>query len=701
MNRQCLKVIYIRPSTYDDDGYVVRFWRGVLPSNTLACLKALTETLGEQHVLGPETEVSVEVYDDTVQRIPIQKFARMNRQPGMRVVVGFVGVQSNQFERMSDLALELRDAGLQVMVGGFHVSGVLALFDDPTPELQRLLDAGVTLVRGEAEAPGALASILRDAWAGAMQPIYNILDFPDLEHAAVPRVLENLQTKFLMRHMATIDTSRGCPFNCSFCTIINVQGRKMRHRSAQCVLNAIEENYTQRGITVYFFTDDNFSRNPVWEEILDGLIALRRRGIEISFMMQTDTQAHRIPRFVDKASAAGCYLAFIGMESVNPKNLAAVGKTQNNAEKYAEMVEKWHAGNILVHVGYIIGLPDDTRESVCLDMEALRNQVKVDFASLFMLVPLPGSRDHWKLVQDCTPIDADLNNYDGLHETFRHGKMSPGDWRRAYDESMQSMYNTEHIVNVLLRCRPQQRNHLFWVFVWYRYCALEGLHPMATGLLRLKDRTSRRRAFPRENLARYALRRFKDFCHGAKRYGGMFFDFQEVWMLTRDTDDPRWAALADLRLKWAEVKQHVAECDLRGRYEDAAGELKFMLTSAAGQMRQLSGAPGRVNRAVRRRLRRRAGEIDNYIRAFELQLPGWHTVVEAEKYIGERIVAGYEEAAIRYVARRRRFNAYRRELCQRVKTGRVLNLDLCKMAYAAVCEIFLACRFTVGVLMHR
>ena len=100
----------------------------------------------------------------------------------------------------------------------------------------------------------------------------------------------------------------------------------MRCRPSALVLKAVEENY-KRGIRSYFFTDDNFSRNPLWEAIFDGLIALRKRGIGIRFMMQTDTQAHRIPHFVEKAAEAGCYLAFIGMESVNPENLkaAAVG----------------------------------------------------------------------------------------------------------------------------------------------------------------------------------------------------------------------------------------------------------------------------------------------------------------------------------------------------------------------------------------
>lgn len=699
--KQKLRVIYIRPTTYDDEGYVLRYWRGVLPSNTLACLKALTDSIAESGELGQDVEVSVDVYDDTVEGIPISRIARLNKTPGTRVVVGFVGVQTNQFERASDLALELRAAGVQVMIGGFHVSGMLALFGGPTHELQRLLDAGVSLVRGEAEAPGALKKILKDAIMGEMQPIYDILEFPDLKNAAVPRALDRLQRHFVTKNMATIDTSRGCPFNCSFCTIINVQGRKMRHRSARCVLQAIEENYTKNNICIYFFTDDNFSRNPAWEEIFDGLIEMRDRGIRITFMMQIDTQAHRIPRFAEKAAKAGCYLTFVGMESVNPKNIEAIGKKQNRAQDYSEMVDLWHSKNVLVHVGYIIGLPDDTRESVRLDMETLRNQVKVDFASFFMLTPLPGSNDHLRMVRDCVCLDADYNNYDGLHETFRHPKMMPGEWRTAYDEAMHSMYGKENVINVLLRTAPEHRRHMFWVFIWYRYCALEGTHPMATGVYRLKDRKSRRKCYPQENVVQYYNRRMRDAVHGFKRYLGLFFDFQEIWMLTCKPEDPRWATLADLRTKWAEVQQRVTVYGLRGCYDDAAREVKNMLTAAADGMRSLSQAPARLSRRARHKLRKKINEVDNYIRSYDLQLPGWRKVVDAEKYISEKIVAGYEEAAIRYVARRRRFNGYRREVADRLKTGKILTVDLCKITYAAVCEVVLACRFGMAIFMHK
>lgn len=699
MNTKRLHVVYIRPSRYDDDGYVVRFWRGVLPSNTLCCLESLTKSVAASGEVGTDIAVTVDTFDDTVQRIPVKRIARINREPDTRVVVGFVGVQSNQFARASDLAIELRDAGVQVMIGGFHVSGMLALFEQPSYELQRLLDRGVALVKGEAEAPGALARILRDAAYGEMRPVYDIREFPDLEHAPVPRASEKLQHKFFTKSMATIDTSRGCPFKCSFCTIINVQGRRMRHRSAACVLNAVEENYA-RGVFEYFFTDDNFSRNPVWEEILDGLIALRERGMEVRFMMQVDTLAHKIPGFVEKAARAGCYLTFIGMESVNPENLEAVGKRQNHAGGYAEMVEQWHEQNVEVHVGYIIGLPHDTRESLRLDMETLCNEVKVDLASLFMLTPLPGSRDHQQMVKDCRGIDADYNNYDSLHETFRHPRMAPGQWRAAYDDAMRFLYSKESIVTRLLQSTRERARHLFWESAWYRYAALEGCHPMATGLFRLKDRKSRRPIFTRENVLRYTWRRAKDAAHGLKRYAGLFFDFQEIWMLTRKPEDPRWQTLADLRARWAVVQRRVEECDLRGRCEDAAQEMRGMLSAASERMVQLSRAGVHLSHSARRRLAEKSCEIEAYLRTFDVR-PNWRRVADAERFFNENILAGYEEAVIRYVAQRRRFNAYRRDFIERIKTGRVLTLNVGRIPYALLFEMTLACRFAFQVLTQR
>jgi hypothetical protein len=494
--------------------------------------------------------------------------------------------------------------------------------------------------------------------------------------------------------MATIDTSRGCPYNCSFCTIINVQGRKMRFRSSTSVLTAIEENYAH-GIRFYFFTDDNFARNPMWNEIFDGLIALRSRGVNVQFMMQTDTQAHRIPNFVEKAEKAGCYLAFIGMESVNAENLKAVGKRQNHTHEYVDMVETWHHHDILVHVGYIIGLPFDSRESVRRDMEYLRNEVKVDLASLFMLTPLPGSRDHWQMVEDKVPIDGDYNDYDGLHETFRHGLMPNGAWRQAYDEAMHILYSKENIIAALLRTDAAHYWEVLGLSVWYRHSTLMGTHPMASGIFRLKDRRSRRPVFPRESVFEYGWRRIKDSLAGMGTYINLLFEFQEIWMLTRRPRDPRWATLADLREKWIAVQRRVAECDLQGRYADAAFELKAMLSSTAVRLRQLAHSGSHFNFFVRRKLLKKAAEVESYLKAFDVQAPAWNHVANAERFVSKTVIAGYEEIAIRYVAKRRRFNALRHDALARIKAGRLLGLHVFRIPYAMVFEVFFASRFAV------
>lgn len=628
-----LFVVYIRPSRYDDDGYVIRHWRGVQPSNTLACLDTLTRSVVDSGLL-PGIDVHVDVYDDTVQRIPVGRIARANRTPGTRMVVGLVGVQSNQFTRASDLAIEFRKHGVQVMIGGFHVSGMLSLFEKPTPDLERLLERGISLVKGEAEAPGAMAAILQDAAAGQMKAIYNIVEFPDLEHAPVPRISDKLQHRYLTRNKGTIDTSRGCPFGCTFCTIINVQGRKIRYRPAEHVVQAIEDNYSQ-GINEYFFTDDNFARNPIWEQIFDRLIALRqRRPGPFSFLIQADTLLHKIPGFLEKAELAGCHGAFIGMESVNPKNLELVGKRHNSVGEYASMVEACNKHNVLVQVGYIIGLPNDTLESVRQDMEILRDDVKVDLATFFMLVPMPGSKDHWRMVQEGVPMDADLNNFDSTHETFRHPRMAPGEWRQAYDEAMLMMYNRDNMLNVLLRTPARRRFHMLGLFIWYRYCALEGTHPYSTGFFRLKERRTRRPDFPIESRFGFARRRFKDAVHGFKRHMRVILEMYEIWRVAGNPDDPRTATLGELRQLWVQARR------LSGNHEHVGCEQRRILATCVERMRTFA------EQCNKPRLRQRILKMVSQTQAFgAAPIPN-----NGLSDFLEDIIASFEQAAFSWVA---------------------------------------------------
>ncbi len=539
-------VFLIRPSKYDDEGYVIRHWRAVVPSNSLACLHALTEDVRRRRLLG-EVDLRIEALDEAVTKAPLGRIRRLNRRTGGRVLVCLVGVQTNQFCRAADIALDLRRDGVAVMIGGFHVSGMLAMFDAPSPEIQELIDAGVTVVAGEIE--NRWADLLRDAWERKLKPVYRFLDDPpELTNAPRPLMANQSKHRFIHANYGTIDCSRGCPFDCSFCTIINVQGRKTRWRSPACVAETIREANVRSGTSLYFFTDDNFSRNPAWEEIFDRLIALREReGIAIQFIMQADILSYRMPRFIEKAARAGCCSVFIGMESLNSRNLEEAHKTQNRVREYKDVIAAWRAAHVRAQIGYIIGFQHDTEESVRADLQRLIDEVQPDQANFFMMIPLPGSRDHKRMVESGGPIASDYNMFDSCHETMEHPHLKDGAWTRAYEEAWRTFYSFENMKAILARAHPDQYWDVLKNFYWYRSAlVVEGAHPMLTGFFRLKDRETRRACFPREGRIAHLRRRMADLQRFVRGAVSVTLEMEELWLETRKRSEAEARVLDEL-----------------------------------------------------------------------------------------------------------------------------------------------------------
>ncbi|HEU4401426.1 MAG TPA: radical SAM protein [Candidatus Polarisedimenticolia bacterium] len=533
-----LTVVLIKPSRYDDDGYVVRHWRGVLPSNTLAAFYSLTEDVVARGGLGPGVAVRLAAYDETVDRVSAGAIARRHgaRRPGDLTLICLVGVQTNQFPRAADLALEFRRRGLPVMIGGFHVSGILELFHDPTPEIAELMAAGVTVVSGEVEE--AWGGLLGDALAGRLKVRYDVCDRPDLTKAPLPRIPERSMRRFAYPQMATVDVGRGCPFNCSFCSIINVQGKTMRHRDPDRIEAEVRHNW-KTGIDYYFFTDDNFSRNPCWEAIFDRLIRLREEeGIAIDFMIQVDTLAWKTPRFIEKAARAGSSQVFIGLETIRQANLKAAGKTQNKTAEYRAMFDAWHEAGIACHVGYILGFPEDTPETIAQDVRDLREVFKVDQASFFMLTPIPGSRDHLEMVRKGIPLDADPGNYDSFHPTMRHPLMTGQQWLAAYRRAWRDFYSFEGMREALLRANHRTYWGMFKNYIWYKVAMIEDAHPMITGFVRLKDRKERRRGRAVEGRLAHLKRRLPEIVAQIRAYVRLFLEMEELWLQTRHVAPP-------------------------------------------------------------------------------------------------------------------------------------------------------------------
>jgi radical SAM superfamily enzyme YgiQ (UPF0313 family) len=562
--RKELRVVLIKPSKYDDVGYVIRHFRGVLPSNTLACLTSLTQDLAKRELLGSDVALKIEIFDDTVEKIPVKKIIRSNRLPSKKTVVALAGVQSNQFPRAADLARKFRAGGIQVLIGGFHVSGMLALSAGITPEIQELIDIGVTVVKGEVEE--TWGDILRDAWEDRLKPVYDFLDRkPDLYSQPVPIVDRKYLRRFITSNFGTIDCSRGCPFNCSFCTIINVQGREMRVRSPELLGETLRENYRKHHINFYFFTDDNFARNKCWREIFTMLIRLRENeNIPIRFMIQVDTQSHKIPEFVSLATKAGCTQVFIGMESINPKNLKAAGKTQNNVQDYRNLIAAWHQAKIATHVAYIFGFPFDTPDSIREDVQRLQNELGVEQASFFMLTPLPGSRDHARMLEAGEPMGPDLNNYDSFHETIRHPNFAPGELAASYRNAWKNFYSFNYMRDVLSRANPENYWNIFLDFIWYKNSALiEGGHPMTHGFFRLKDRTDRRTGFAVESRMRHFVRRFREVRSLLRNWISLVLEMEELWLQTRKRSEAEIRLLAEIMRLRQEVNRNLRSAELQ------------------------------------------------------------------------------------------------------------------------------------------
>ncbi|MBK1723904.1 B12-binding domain-containing radical SAM protein [Thiocystis violacea] len=539
-------LLLIKPSHYDDDGYVIQWWRSSLPSNSLATVYGNALDCAQRRVLGDDVAIRVLALDETNTRVDTKQLVHEIKRAGGDALVGMVGVQSNQYPRALDLAKRFRAADLSVVIGGFHVSGCLSMLKERPPELEDALRDGISLFAGELE--GRLEPLLQDAASGGLKPIYNYLsDLPDMGGTPTP-YLPPERIKRTMGKRASFDAGRGCPYLCSFCTIINVQGHKSRHRTADDIERLIRANSAD-GISNFFITDDNFARNQNWEAIFDRIIALKASGLPVRLVIQADTQSHRIPGFIEKAGQAGVDRVFIGMETINPDSLKAAQKGQNKITDYRSMLQAWHQTGVLTYAGYIIGFPSDTPESIRRDIEIIKRELPIDIMEFFILTPLPGSKDHQRLVEASTPLDPDMNNYDTQHVTMAHPKMTKTEWEAIYREVWDLYYSDTHVETVLRRARAwgyDPKQMLAKLFAFHAPVVYERMHPLEGGLIRIKRRRDRRPGFPVESPVVFYPKLVREFV--AKYLGayGMHRRYQRI--LAKVLADPTPDAYTDIAI---------------------------------------------------------------------------------------------------------------------------------------------------------
>ncbi|MGJ3647148.1 B12-binding domain-containing radical SAM protein [Sphingomonas sp. GlSt437] len=494
------QVYLIKPTRYDDEGYPLQWWRSMIPSNSLACMVGIVEDAFERGVLA-DVPRDMHIIDEINTKLSVDKIIRNIRDNGGRAFIGLVGVQSNQFPHALDLAKQFRAAGLPVCIGGFHVSGCISMLKTLPPEFAEMEALGISVFAGEAE-EARIDDVLLDAYSGKLKPVYNYLkDTPGIAGAPVPHLPREHVTKNFAKY-ASFDLGRGCPFECSFCTIINVQGRKSRFRTPEDLERIVKAN-AEQGISQFFLTDDNFARNKNWEAFIDRLIELKEEGFPVRLVIQVDVLAHRVPRFMEKVVAAGADQVFIGLENINADNLEAANKRQNRVEDYRAMFLAWKQYPVVITCGYIIGFPNDTYDAIMRDIEILKNELAIDTLYMNYLTPLPGSEDHRKLYEAGVWMDPDLNKYDLNHRVTHHPRMADDEWERAYRDAHRSFYSWEHMERVLKRLVALGSNRRLTTMhrlIAYREAVrLEGVAKLESGWIRIKRRRNRRPGLPIEN----------------------------------------------------------------------------------------------------------------------------------------------------------------------------------------------------------
>jgi radical SAM superfamily enzyme YgiQ (UPF0313 family) len=544
-----VRIYFIKPSRYDEEGYVQCFRYGVQPNNTLTVLKALNESLNQRFAtrrnVSLETVIWDEICDGVVSPETVLAIKDKAREDGVELLIGIAGVQSNQYPRGRDLALQFVAQGMTTMMGGFHVSGY--------PESRTFLNScGVATVVGEAE--NLWGQIIEDYLRGELKLNYSVSEgiraktgqddiiVPVINEAQLPVVDDRYLTRFFNPAMTTLDTSRGCPFTCSYCSVKNVMGRTMRSREPEAVLQWVRDAVQNHGINSLFLVDDDFFRSPRWEEILTGLATVKQEFPTVSFMMQVDVDAscyanlaegetetakhRRSRRFVELAAKAGCYQAFVGIESLNPDNLNFATKYQNTddrqhrmtledarrrvLEKYRRVVDNWHKVGVAVHAGYMLGFPFDAADCGRIAARTLK-KLGFDIVSFFIMTPLPGTEDQVRYRNEGAIIDWDFNNLDSQHVTLKHDKLDAASWLQAYRDAFRGFYSVPRLLHTIFTVAggrgmsAEARRSTVRQFAYYFFSYRQGRHPMVGGVWQIRRRDVRRGAITDEEARRQYL----------------------------------------------------------------------------------------------------------------------------------------------------------------------------------------------------
>ena len=279
---------------------------------------------------------------------------------------------------------------------------------------------------------------------GPSEPVHDLDDLPDPDFRL-------LQGKFSLgwdNTVLPIQTSRGCPHNCTFCSVTAMFGRKMRYRSVERVLDELSNMGNLRRHHIFFY-DDNFATDlNRLRAICEGIIERKLRYV---WSAQTRLDLAKREDLLELMYRAGCRTVYVGVESINPETLVAYHKGQT-LEGIEHGIKMFHKHRIRVHGMFVLGADTDTVETL---RETVRFacRTRLETVQFLMLTPLPGTPVFEKLEREGRLAIRDYNYYDGHHVVFEPARMSPYELQLELFRSHAKFYSLPRIIREVLYLR--------------------------------------------------------------------------------------------------------------------------------------------------------------------------------------------------------------------------------------------------------
>ena len=397
----------IQPSQYKE-GKLIKYSRVFVPRLTLPTLAALT----------PD-DFKVTITDEYVQEIDFDEPCDL---------VGITSLTA-QAPRAYEIADEFCDRGVKVILGGIHPTAC-------SEEAKKHADA---VVLGEAET--VWRKLLDDFQKGELAPFYKAATFPDLKGLPLPRFslldLNKYETfAYSKKPLIPIQTARGCPHGCDFCSVTAFFGRGVRYRPIDEVITEVKS----QNADYYFFVDDNIAVDYERAKALfEALVPLR-----IKWLGQVDATIHRREDLVKLAAKSGCFAAFIGLESLSAESLKGIGKSFNPVNEYGKILKMFRDAGVLVYASFIFGFDEDD-ETVFERTVAFLENNRLPLASFAALTPLPGTRLFRRFEAEQRIIENGWSKFDMINVVISPSQMSAEKLQQGLWDTYDRFYSRKSV----------------------------------------------------------------------------------------------------------------------------------------------------------------------------------------------------------------------------------------------------------------